>query len=252
MTFNIRYDNSNDGINQWENRKSEVIDLIKYYEPDALGIQEGLFNQVKYLDQNLSNYSWIGCGRDDGKQKGEFSAIYFNHNKLSLIEASTFWLSNTSDEVSIGWDASMERVCTYGVFENKISKKKILILNTHYDHIGKRARLESSKLILGKIKEINQSNYPIILMGDFNSQPKDEPIQEILPELNDPSELSKNGIYGPVGTFTGFEENKVAERRIDYIFTKDLEAVKYRHVDDKMKNNNYVSDHLPVLIEIKL
>ena len=88
-------------------------------------------------------------------------------------------------------------------------------------------------------------------MGDFNSQPKDDPIQEILKELNDPSEFSKNGIYGPVGTFTGFEENTVAERRIDYIFTKDLEAVKYRHVDDKMKNNNYVSDHLPVLIEIK-
>ena len=139
MTFNIRYDNSNDGINQWENRKSEVIELIKYYEPDVLGIQEGLFNQVKYLDQNLSNYSWIGCGRDDGKQKGEFSAIYFNHNKLTLLEESTFWLSNTSDEVSIGWDASMERICTYGIFENKITNKKILILNTHYDHIGKTA-----------------------------------------------------------------------------------------------------------------
>ena len=250
MTINIRYDTPRDSIDRWDNRKSELVEMVRYYEPEIFGIQEGLLNQVLYLEENLGTYARIGVGRDDGKDKGEFSAIFYNKEKLSLHKESTFWLSETSEKISIGWDASMERVCTYGLFERKEDRKKIWIFNTHYDHIGKVARRESSKLILQKINEINTNNIPVVLMGDFNAEPDDEPIQLLTKDLDDASKLAKNGIYGPKGTYTGFHKNVIAKRRIDYIFTKNLRVKKYRHIDDKMKNNNYISDHLPVLIEM--
>lgn len=251
ITYNIRNDNPKDSLNNWHNRKKEIINLFKYYEPDIFGIQEGLENQLNYIDQNLVHYSRIGVGRDDGKQKGEFSPIYYDRNKFSLINESTFWLSDQDDIVSVGWDASMERICTYGVFENKTTQKRIFVLNTHFDHKGKIARESSSKLILSKIKDINKNNYPVILLGDFNAEPETKPIRILKKELIDGAELSKNGIYGPYGTYTGFTKNVLAKKRIDYIFIKNLKVKGYRHIDDKMKNNNYLSDHLPVLIEFK-
>lgn len=251
ITYNIKYDNPNDSLNNWDNRKMELVSLLKYYEPDLFGVQEALEHQLNYIDLNLVNYSRIGVGRDDGKQKGEFSPIYYDSNKFSLIDESTFWLSDQDDTVSIGWDASMERICTYGVFENKTSQKKIFVLNTHFDHIGEIAREESSKLILSKINDLNKNNYPVILMGDFNAEPETKPIRIFKKELIDGAELSKDGIYGPYGTYTGFTKDVLAKRRLDYIFVKNLKVEKYRHIDDKMKNNNYLSDHLPVLIEFK-
>lgn len=251
ITYNIKYDNPHDSINKWDNRKLEVVNLFKYYAPEIFGIQEALEHQLDYLDLHLVNYSRIGVGRDDGKSKGEFCAIYYDNEQLSLIKGSTFWLSDQDDIVSIGWDASMERICTYGLFENKISRKKILVLNTHFDHLGHKAREMSSKLILSKLKDINKENHPVILMGDFNSELETNPIKTLKKVLKDGAELSTDGIYGPNGTYTGFKKEALAERRIDYIFIKDLKVIKYRHIDDKMKNNNYLSDHLPVLIELK-
>lgn len=250
MTYNIRYDSPDDKLNNWEHRKLEVVNLINYYEPEIFGVQEGLARQLKYLDQHLVNYTRIGVGRDDGKQKGEFSPIYYDTNKFTLLHGSTFWLSNKDDRVSVGWDASMERICTYGVFQHKMSQQKILVFNTHFDHKGQKARRMSSKLIVKKMREINIDNDPIILMGDLNAEPDTRPIQILKKEFDDGAALAPNGIYGPMGTYTGFKKNVIAERRIDYIFVKNLKVSKYRHIDDKMKNNNYLSDHLPVLIEL--
>ncbi|WP_411894611.1 endonuclease/exonuclease/phosphatase family protein [Winogradskyella sp. A2] len=251
MTYNIRFDNEQDGLNKWENRKQGIVNLIEYYEPRILGVQEAMEHQLNYLDDNLTNYSRIGVGRDDGKAKGEFCAIYYDNNQLSLVNESTFWLSQRDNRVSVGWDASMERICTYGLFQDKINNNKILIFNTHYDHIGKIAREKSSELILNKIKEINKNGFPVILLGDFNSEPNSKPIKLITKELEDGAKKAKNGIYGPIGTFTGFKINTKAQRRIDYIFIKNLKVNTYRHIDDKMKDNNYLSDHLPVLIELE-
>lgn len=251
ISYNIRYDNPKDGIDKWDNRKEAVGNMLAYYEPEIFGLQECLAHQLRYLDQQLINYSRIGVGRDDGKQKGEFSPIYYDHTKLTLLQESTFWLSEQPEQVSVGWDASMERICTYGVFENKISKKKILVLNAHYDHIGPIAREQSSQLILAKIQAINSANYPILLMGDFNAEPETTTIQLLKKELRDGGALAHNGIYGPTGTYTGFKKNAIPTRRIDYIFLKDLEVASYRHIEDKRKGNNYLSDHLPVLVELK-
>jgi len=251
MTYNIRYDNPGDGVNKWDNRKQDIVRFINYYNPDIFGIQEGLQHQLTYLDNHLQSYSRIGVGRDDGANKGEFCAIYFKKRQFILLEQSTFWLSEDPENVSVGWDASMERICTYGLFEDNITKNKVLIFNTHYDHIGEIARIKSSELILRKIRAINREGTPIILMGDFNATPDNRAIRTILAEFKDLAEIVSDGIYGPAGTFTGFETDATAERRIDYIFIKDLEVIKYRHIDDRMKDDNFLSDHLPVLIDLK-
>lgn len=251
MTFNIRYDNPNDNENSWENRKYEVVGLIEYYHPDFLGIQEGLKEQVDFINKNTSNYEYIGIGRDDGDKKGEYSAIYYDSEKFKLIDHKTFWLSNKPDTVSIGWDASMERICTYGKFKDKVTNDSIHIFNTHFDHIGIEARKMSAKLILNKIKEFGLSNAKVVVMGDFNSIPMSEPITTLKEELEYGFENSETKFYGPLGTFNGFKNNIEIENRIDYIFTKNLKIYSYRHIDDKRLNNLCVSDHLPVIIEIK-
>jgi hypothetical protein len=122
MSYNIRYDNPNDSVNKWDNRKSDVLSIIEKYQPEILGIQEGLYHQVKYIDSCLTAYKFIGVGRADGKLKGEFSPIFYDVTKFSVIESSTFWLSDQSDLISVGWDAALERICTYGLFEHNDSK----------------------------------------------------------------------------------------------------------------------------------
>jgi len=251
MTYNIKYDNPQDSINNWNNRKKEMVELFKYYGPDIFGIQEGQLHQLSYISDHLPEYSMIGVGRDDGKKKGEFSSIYYNHEKFELEKESTFWLSETSDVPSMGWDAAYKRVCTYGLFKDKNTNQRFFVFNTHFDHVGVTARENSADLIIKKIKEINVDNLPVVLMGDFNSEPDDAPIKTILKDLTDGSTLAPDGIYGPHGTFTGFKENIIPENRIDFIFIKGFNVTKYRHIDDRQKNNNYISDHLPVLIDFK-
>jgi len=250
MSYNIRYDNKNDMENWWGNRKNELVQMLDYYHPNFIGIQEGLNHQVKFIDQKIKQYTYIGVGRDNGKEKGEYTAIFYDSTKFELLTSNTFWLSETPDKVSIGWDASMERICTYGVFKNKNSNAIIYVFNAHFDHRGKESRKESAQLILKKIIELNINKKRIIVMGDFNCIPDDEPILIFKSLLDDGKIKSKKGFYGPQGTFSGFDHLLIMEKRIDYIFTKNIEVLSYRHLDDRRKNNLCISDHLPILIEI--
>lgn len=250
MSYNIRYDNKWDKENNWEFRKEKIVQLIKHYNPSIVGIQEGLINQVDYLDSSLVNYNFIGVGREDGIDKGEFSAIYYDTLQFRVIENSTFWFSETPDTISKGWDAALERICTYGIFEKYDSKRRFLVLNVHFDHVGIKAREKSSELLLKYINRINLNDYPVVLMGDFNSTPKEVPIVIIKSKLKDGLEISKNPFYGPIGTFNGFQ-NKEIFRRIDYVFTQNLNVLSYTHIDDRLNNNRYISDHLPILIAVK-
>ncbi|PHS54752.1 MAG: endonuclease/exonuclease/phosphatase [Lutibacter sp.] len=252
MTYNIRYDNPNDGENQWLNRKEYLCDQIIYNEVDILGIQEGLHHQVTYIDSILSNFGYVGVGRDDAREKGEYSAIFYNSNKFKVIESNTFWLSETPNEISVGWDASMERICTYALFENKVSKEQFWVFNTHFDHIGNIARIESSRLIYNRIKEINQKNLPVILMGDFNLKPESKPIKYLSHVLSDSKEVSLEKPFGPAGTFNGFKFKEPVKDRIDYIFInkEKVQVNKYAILSDS-KDCKYPSDHLPVLVEVQ-
>ena len=252
MTFNIRLDLPQDAENSWNHREEAVKDLLSYYHPDIFGIQEGLMHQVNYIDSCLVNYTFIGVGRDDGELKGEFSAIFFDTTQFSLLKESTFWLSEYSDSVSIGWDAEYIRICTYGLFEYKSGQKKFWVFNTHFDNKGEMSREKSTSLILEKIKALNRNDLPLILMGDFNSLPKSKPIRILKTQLKDAQNLSESEPYGPIGTFTGFNPHEKIVDRIDYIFVRKMMVKSYIHIDDKRKDNYFISDHLPVLSIVEI
>lgn len=251
LTFNIRYDNPNDGDNRWEFRKQSVINLLEHYTPGIFGIQEGLQQQVMFLKSNLPDYNFIGVGREDGKQKGEYSAIFYDTTQYVMIESSTFWLSATPDKVSVGWDAALERICTCGLFQHIESGKYVWVFNTHFDHIGEKARKMSAELILKKINELNTKKYPLLLMGDFNTTAGTEPINTITAQLLESSRVTQKPLYGPKGTFNKFDPTFIATDCIDYIFVSKFSVLSCTHIADKRNNNLCISDHYPVMVEVR-
>ena len=251
MSYNIRYDNPNDGENTWEKRKEDVAKLIHYYQPDFLGTQEGLNHQLDFMRVALPAYAMIGVGREDGKEKGEYTAIFYDKNKYALQEQQTFWLSETEKVGSVGWDAALERICTYGVFKNKTNGQILYVFNAHFDHRGEQARQESAKLILKKIEALQLEDTPIILMGDFNSLPDSEAITTFNSGLKDCFDHAQKLVYGPIGTFNGFKQDMIMDRRIDYVFVRNLEVLSCRHIDDKRQDNYFISDHLPIYVELR-
>ena len=252
MSYNVRYANENDGENSWSLRKDYITNQIKFYEPDIFGVQEAVLEQLEYFKNNLKVYDYVGVGRDDGKTKGEFSAIFYDTTRFSVLRENTFWLSETPQKISVGWDAAMERICTYALFEEKDSGKKFWVFNTHFDHIGEEARKESADLILAKIAEVNSEKFPVILMGDFNLEPEATGILKISEVMNDSRHFSKFN-FGPEGTFNGFNFSEPITRRIDYIFTSkgNIEVLKYAVLTDS-RNQKYPSDHFPVFVEFHL
>ncbi|HKJ49478.1 MAG TPA: endonuclease/exonuclease/phosphatase family protein, partial [Christiangramia sp.] len=246
MTYNIKYANENDGDNSWSNRKDWITDQIKFYEPDILGVQEAVYSQIEHFTDNMTRYKFVGVGRE-GENKGEFSAIFYNTNRFDVINNNTFWLSETPAEISKGWDASYNRVCTYALFQNKETGEKFYVFNTHFDHMGDMARLNSAKLIIQKIKELNNQDLPVFLMGDFNLEPDSEGIKILsgfLEKSREKAEIS----FGPKGTFNGYNFNEPVTRRIDYIFSNDKVKVKKYAVLSDSKELRYPSDHFPVMI----
>lgn len=252
MTFNLRYDNPSDGENNWHLRKQEIVSFFNFYEPDIFGIQEGLVHQVGYLEENLPQYSKIGVGRDDGRMKGEFAAIFYNSEKLVLIETATYWLSETPLQVSVGWDASMERITTFGAFKMKNTGDSLFVFNCHFDHIGHEARKKSAELLIELVKEKGLIDKKVIILGDFNAEPSDEPIQVLGSFFQDARAITVVAPYGPEGTFNSFENNYLPNKRIDYLFVKNLQVERYKCMEDKRINGLWLSDHLPVMIQTEL
>lgn len=252
LTYNIRYDNPRDSINNWDNRKEFLIAQLIFHEPVIFGTQEGLLHQLQDIKSGLDGYTFFGCGRDDGREAGEFSAIFYDQNKLDLLRESTFWLSETPEVPSKGWDAAIKRVCTYGLFQTKERKAVFWVFNTHFDHIGKQARLESIGLILKKIREMNTENFPVVLMGDLNLEPDHPAIKFLAENMDDTHTLAGDRTFGPTGTFNGFMFDEAVKRRIDYIFTSrgDFEMLKYGVLSDS-KDCRYPSDHLPVYVRLE-
>lgn len=251
MTYNIKLDYPKEGENSWTNRKPFFINQLKFYTPDILGVQEVLPNQMKDMDGLLVDYNFVGVGRDDGKDKGEYSAIFYNKKTFKVLKSSTFWLSDTPENVSMGWDAVCNRVCTYALLKKKKTNKKLWVFNTHFDHVGAEARKNSAILIIKKIKEINTNNLPVVLMGDFNMEAAHESIQYVKTYLKDSQEISKI-VFGPTGTYNGFNFNEPVTRRIDFIFVSPRVNVNKYAVLSDSKDCKYPSDHLPVYVDIEL
>ena len=250
ISYNIRYNNPNDGKDIWENRRSAIVDFINYENPDFLGLQEVNHAQLLFLRTNLPEFSYVGVGRDDGKKKGEYSPIFYNKNLFELIKSDTFWLSPTPEKISVGWDASMERICTYGVFVAKDNNKKVWVFNTHFDHIGVNAREQSAKLIINKINKLTKPGDYIILTGDFNLSDSSSPIINLQRNFNDTNKaLEKTDkLYG---TFNNFKLNFISKKRIDYVFEKNFKLINSAHIEVKTPSGRWASDHNPVLAKLK-
>jgi len=257
MTFNIRLNTASDSLNAWPYRKDKVASQILFHKVDLLGVQEALHDQMMDLQQRLPNYKYVGGGRDDGKTKGEYSAIFYDTIRLQLLSNDMFWLSETSNVAgSKGWDAAITRIVTWAKFKDKRSKKIFYAFNTHFDHIGKIARRESAKLVLQKVKEIAGST-PAVITGDFNAEPTDEPIQVIVDKnnplhLTDSKELSQTPHYGPTGTFTGFQNKERNDQPIDYIFLKGSWKVLTHATISQTWGGRFASDHFSVIAELLL
>lgn len=248
-TYNIKFDDLYDSENLWKDRSSHLINLMQFHKMDLIGTQEGMKNQLDEISSTLK-YPYIGQSREEDGIKGEFSAIFYNPKKFTLLESNTFWLSPTPDKASKGWDAALNRICTYGKFEDE-NGQQFHVFNIHYDHVGQKAREESSKLVLDKIKSINVENTPVILMGDFNVE-KDNKAYEIIvkSDFKDSKNLSQSTPYGAIGTFNGFNWEKKPERIIDYIFVNQgIEVLRYGILTDHY-GLKYPSDHFPVMIEV--
>ena len=253
MTYNIRLDVAVDGENDWSHRKDFFTSQIQFYEPDVFGVQEAKPNQVIDIATTLHQYGCLGIGRE-GEGKGESSNIYYKKERFTVEESNTFWLSETPNEISKGWDAAFNRVCTYALFNDLQTKKTFWVFNTHLDHVGEIARTKGIQLILSKIAALNKKNFPVIFMGDFNSEPIEERIISLKKVMDDSKEISQEKPFGPSGTFNDFKHNEPVTKLIDYIFiSKEAKLIvqKYAVLSDS-KNLRYPSDHLPVFIEIIL
>lgn len=251
MTYNIRFDNPRDEENSWDLRKDYLALQLKFYSPDILGIQEGLYNQVVFLDSVLADYSYVGVGRDDGHEKGEFSAIFYNESRMELLKTSTFWLSENPEKVSVGWDASMERICTWALFSDRKNGAKLFVMNTHFDHIGQEARKKSVELILHQAEKLNPDNYPVVFTGDLNMEDNSGPIKKLSSVWNDSWHSAEIVSFGPEGSFNAFRFDKAVTRRIDYIFTSQGIRVLKSAILSDSRNLHYPSDHLPAYAEIE-
>ncbi|PKP33492.1 MAG: endonuclease/exonuclease/phosphatase [Bacteroidetes bacterium HGW-Bacteroidetes-16] len=249
MSWNIRLDTPADSGDRWDLRKAGVVQIMKEYHPAFIGVQEALPQQMSYLEDNLTGYQFIGIGREAGGM-GEYSAIFYDTTRFMVLTSSTFWLSTTPNQVSIGWDAALPRICTHGEFLSKTDQRVLWVFNTHFDHIGKVARMESTLLIMDYINQITikEPNSPVILMGDFNSEPESDPIRYISKGMGKPGNALNGKISGPTGTFNDFKMDEPIEKCIDYIFVQNLRVSETIHIDKKLQNNHFPSDHLPVLV----
>ncbi len=248
ISYNIRYNNTGDGINAWPNRKENVKALLKFYDADIVGVQEAMAEQFDYLKEN-SDFDAVGVGRDDGIRKNEFSGIYFKKDRFVKKETGNFWLSTTPDVPSKGWDAALNRVCTWVRLYDKLNKKEFIFFNTHFDHVGVQARIESAKLIKQKIQEL-APKLPVVFTGDLNVTPETDAIATIKTFLMDAKEITTEAPYGPTGTFNSFDWNSPLKNKIDYIFVnKGFKVQKFAVLTDS-KDKRYYSDHLPVFARL--
>ena len=257
MSFNIRLNTPADSLNAWPYRKDKVVSQVLFHQVGLLGVQEAKPDQMADLRLLLPGYRSLGGGRDDGKDKGEYSAIFYDTTRLISKNSGMFWLSQTPEVPgSLGWDAQITRIVTWSLFTDKLSGKTFYAFNTHFDHIGEVARRESAKLLLRKINTI-AGKLPAVITGDFNARPSDEPIRVILNQddplrLTDSRELSTAGHYGPTGTFNGFQSKEIHDSPIDYIFLHGNWKVTSHATISQTWQGRFASDHFAVLALIGL
>jgi endonuclease/exonuclease/phosphatase family metal-dependent hydrolase len=257
MSFNIRYDNPGDKENRWTYRKEMVAATIRFHKIDIAGLQEALYHQVKDLETLLPEYGWFGVGRDDGREGGEYTPIFYLKERFTILHRSFFWLSDNPEKSGKAWDAACPRIATWGKIEDTWTGKTFFFFNTHFDHVGEEARIKSAGLLLEKIDEVT-GNYPVILTGDFNCTETDIPYKILtsgkgqLSGLADVRYLSKSKPYGSTQTYNGFQNTIQPNRRIDFIFVRKMDSVLRCGTIAERWDGQFVSDHNAVIAEIEI
>ena len=278
-TYNIRNANKGDAErgNGWERRCPWVCGLIEFQGFDIFGSQEVLDGQLHDMLAQLPDYAYIGVGRDDGKAKGEYSPIFYKKERFRLLDEGHFWLSEVTDRPNKGWDAALPRICTWGHFLDRQTRRRFWFFNLHMDHIGKKARVESAFLVQDKMKELGKGkNLPVILTGDFNVDQTHQSYDAFVSKgvLCDSYEKC-DFRYATNGTFNDFDPNSFTESRIDHVFVSPSFHVKrygvltdtYRsivgkgekkqandcpeEIDIKTYQARTPSDHFPVKVELE-
>ena len=255
-TFNIRYPNSGDGVNVWENRKEMVATLIKNHKFDVFGMQEPYYNQLQDLRNLLPDYTYIGRSRTNEIDNGEFVPIFYHKDRIEILQWDQFWLTDAADKSvpSSAWGAGSPRICTWAKVRHKVLNKTFFIFNVHYAHDSDLARLESTKLMMEEVPRIAQG-FPYFLLGDFNYDQNSAPFQHLKTsdDLIDTYGIAERKINGNRGTLNSFNPNSTSTSRIDHIFVnRENPPTIHRHqiITDSF-SGRAPSDHFPVLVEVE-
>ena len=247
ISYNIRVINTKDGENQWKYRAAATPAMIKDYAPDCFGLQEAMPDHLKYLAKKLPKYASVGVGREDGVSKGEHMSIFYNTKAVELLDWGTYWLSETPDVPSKGWDAACKRTATWALLKMKDSGKKFFYVNTHLDHRGAKAQKKGLELIVKRIEAMNPEGLPMILTGDFNVEPNNPVLTELNTMMLD---AKKTAIKTDArATFNGWGARAII---IDYIYYSGFaECSEYETIVRQYEGVPYISDHYPIVARLK-
>lgn len=247
MSYNVRLEHMGDGDNAWPNRKEATIEMLETIKPDVFGVQEALPQQVAYVSEQAPLYKNVGVGRDDGVAKGEFMSIFWNTEVIEMIEWGTYWLSETPDEPSYGWDAACRRTATWALMKDKRNGKQFYFVNTHLDHKGVEARKNGLKMVLDRIAAMNPDGYPMVLTGDFNITPDDECLVDLDKRMDSARKIAK--VTDTKSSFNGWGKFTPEDSYlIDYIYVSGFKAVpQFRTITETFAGKPYISDHYPIM-----
>ena len=244
MSYNIRLGSGEDGTNSWRYRCPATLEMLKDQAPDVFGVQEALDYQVEFLDEFADGYDCVGVGRENGRNEGEHMSIFWNKKTVKLMKWGTFWLSETPEKPSMGWDAACFRTATWALMKDKKTGRKFYFVNTHLDHVGKEARAKGLALIVDRIAEINPEGLPMVLTGDFNVKPDDPCLTGLDARMKSTRRIAaKTDSYH---TYNGWGKAS-KDSVIDYIYISGFSACpEYQTVTKRYSDRTFISDHYPV------
>lgn len=255
MTYNIRLDLASDGVNRWSARRDFLVGQVALMRPGLLGLQEVVPGQKADLERMLPGYTFLGLPREDGKTKGEYSNLAVERAAFRVRASGTFWLSPTPDRPSKGWDAAFSRIATWARVTRSADGKRLLVLNSHFDHRGEVAKLEGAKQVAAWLKAHRRPGETVIMLGDLNSTPDSPPLAALTGDggLKDSHSASASPPVGPDGTFNNFVTVPTDSNRIDYVLADpDVAVDRYAVLAWHGHGGRVASDHWPVVADLKL
>ena len=248
MSYNVRFGTADDGEYSWPNRQDAAVAMIEDQRPAVFGVQEGLRFQLDFIAEKCPEYQYVGVGREDGEMRGEHMAVFYDTTRVALKDWGTYWLSETPDEPSKGWDAACKRTATWTLIYDKVADKHFYFVDTHLDHVGEVAREKGLALVVERIGAMNPENYPMILLGDFNVFPDDPCLTGLRAVMTDAREVA--AVTSNESTYHGY--GTVEKAPIDYIFYSGFAGCEeFARVTKPYLECPYVSDHYPVTAVLK-